>query len=117
MHRGKRRALFELRSGARFVCPAKASCAAVRWIHTTEGSRRLAHWGGFSLVTFFGRAKKVISCRAAPGEVAFDSAMVAKPPNISLSLYPFNQRILRILPVFCIGVVDEEYDDPFLAVF
>ena len=55
-----RRALFELRSWARGVRPARASCADARWIHSTEGSRRLARWGGVSLNTFFWPHKESI---------------------------------------------------------
>src|SRR4249920_1641159 len=44
-----------------------ANQLAARIDLVAQGSRRPARWGRFSLVTFFGGAKKVTSRRATPG--------------------------------------------------
>ncbi len=74
-----RRALFELRSRARFVCPARASCAA-RLLATDRGNPAgAANRGRLLWVTFLGKTRKVTSRRATPGTI------IAQPPSYSQS--------------------------------
>ena len=67
---GFRRALFESRSEARFVCLARSSCTVATSRQAAQGhpvDTGRDFWGGLPLVTFLGRARKVTSRRAAPG--------------------------------------------------
>ena len=68
--RGCRRGLFESRSEARCVRLARSSSAAALSRQAAQGHPVYTgrdFWGGFLSVTFLGRARKVSSCRAAPG--------------------------------------------------
>src|SRR6185503_20770171 len=70
---GSRRALFESRSEARFVCLARSSCAVATSSQAAQGhpvKTGRDSWGGLLWVTFLGRARKVTSRRAAPGLAA-----------------------------------------------
>ncbi len=52
-------ALFEFRSRARFVCPARASCADAQFACQSEGTRRAARWGAlFFRLLSFGQAQR-----------------------------------------------------------
>jgi hypothetical protein len=67
---GIRRALFESRSEARFVCLARSSCAVATSRQAAQGhpvNTGRDFRGGLLSVTFLGRARKVTGCRAAPG--------------------------------------------------
>ena len=68
--RGSRRGLFESHGKARCVCLPRSSSAVASSSQAAQGhpenSGRDSR-GGLPLVTFLGRARKVTSCRAAPG--------------------------------------------------
>ena len=70
---GSRRGLSEssrgYREGEFRSRPAWRAAQARAHLKRSRSAKRRRTWGRLSLVTFFGGAKKVTSCRAAPGEL------------------------------------------------
>ncbi len=100
---GSRRGLFEssrlYREGEFRSRPAWRAAQARAHLKRSRSAKRRRTWGRLSLVTFFGGAKKVTSCRAAPGEleVLFLSVLIGLGLSTFAAAQPYPTKPIRLL--------------------